>query len=523
MRYGARAYCAKAIRQAILTSTAGLVALGGAQAADLPVKVRPVEYVKICSPYGAGFYYIPGADTCIKLGGYLRADLLLGSNSYVVNPVSGVGAAHNRLSNYYATRSREDLNIDTRTATEYGVVRTFFDATFTWTAGGYAGAGTTALNGSTAYTGAPAGTSGSGSIAGGALGVYFAFIQFAGFTVGKAISQFSSPWTNYPANIFDGLPGSGSAVTGVNQISYTADFGQGIAATISAQDPTAYYQTNISNTTGATATGILTGAYGTQNFGGSRAPDIVGMVRVDQAWGLFQASIAAHNNHAAYYGATETSGAPGDKWGWAAQLALSIKNIPTGAGDSINLQGVYTNGASMYDIQENMPNTWAMYGGTRRVGAYQSIGFAGVSDAVYSGIAATNGTALDLTTTYGFNAGYNHNWNAHWSSGVYGGWAAVRYSGAAKAQICGSAGMVALGLTGVCNPDFNIAAVGTITRWTPVKNLTFSADVFASFLDQKYSGTITAPTVAVVAKPAAAYELKNQAALSMLLRIQRNW
>jgi hypothetical protein len=46
-----------------------------AQAADLPVKAKAVEYVKICSLYGAGFYYIPGTDTCIKIGGYLRADV----------------------------------------------------------------------------------------------------------------------------------------------------------------------------------------------------------------------------------------------------------------------------------------------------------------------------------------------------------------------------------------------------------------------------------------------------------------
>ena len=42
--------------------------------ADLPVKAKAVEYVKICTTYGAGFFYIPGTDTCIKLGGYLRAD-----------------------------------------------------------------------------------------------------------------------------------------------------------------------------------------------------------------------------------------------------------------------------------------------------------------------------------------------------------------------------------------------------------------------------------------------------------------
>jgi hypothetical protein len=39
------------------------------------VKAKAVEYVRICSLYGAGFFYIPGTDTCIKLGGYLRVDL----------------------------------------------------------------------------------------------------------------------------------------------------------------------------------------------------------------------------------------------------------------------------------------------------------------------------------------------------------------------------------------------------------------------------------------------------------------
>jgi hypothetical protein len=61
-------------RTLILGSAAGLIAMSGAQAADLPVKAKAVEYVRICSLYGAGFFYIPGTDTCIKLGGYLRVD-----------------------------------------------------------------------------------------------------------------------------------------------------------------------------------------------------------------------------------------------------------------------------------------------------------------------------------------------------------------------------------------------------------------------------------------------------------------
>ena len=72
----------KMVKSLILGSAAGLVAMSGAQAADLPVKAKAVEYVRICSLYGAGFYYIPGTDTCIKLGGYLRADITFNGGNY---------------------------------------------------------------------------------------------------------------------------------------------------------------------------------------------------------------------------------------------------------------------------------------------------------------------------------------------------------------------------------------------------------------------------------------------------------
>src|SRR3954464_6399494 len=140
----------KIVKSLMLGSAAGLLALSGAQAADLPVKAKAVEYVKVCSLYGAGFYYIPGSDTCIKLGGYLRVDVLANTNGDDTGNTNGAGGAKNRFTNGYTWRSREDLNIDTRTATEYGVVRTFFDATFTWTTDSYAG--NAAAPGSTVYS-----------------------------------------------------------------------------------------------------------------------------------------------------------------------------------------------------------------------------------------------------------------------------------------------------------------------------------------------------------------------------------
>ncbi|WGS19182.1 MULTISPECIES: porin [unclassified Bradyrhizobium] len=500
----------KTVKSLLLGWAAGLIAAGGVQAADLPVKAKAIEYVKICSLYGAGFYYIPGTDTCIKLGGYLRAEVALNTNGiYASGRVNGVGGANNRLSNYYTTRSREDLSIDTRTATEYGVVRTFFDGVFSWTSGGYAGAG----GGGTAYSG--------DFVAGGSLGVYYAFIQFAGFTIGKATSQFSAPWMNYPGNNFDGLPGGGGFEP-VSQFTYTADFGQGVSASFSAEDQVQHDTTNIWNVSGTTVAGLATGAYGANDIGGSRSPDLVAMLRVDHAWGLFQASVAAHDNHAAYYGATENTSYPGDKWGWAGQLALSIKNIPTGAGDTINMSGVYTNGASRYNFQQYTSTTYAMYGSTGLAGAYQSVGLAGLSDSVF-----VAGAGQELTTTYGFSGAYTHNWDPRWNTSVYGGWGAVRYNDTAKGYICGAfvAGLALSSGIGGCNPDFNYAVVGTITRWTPVKNLTFSADLTYTMLDQKYAAgsTVALPTQAGVAKPGATYELRDQSTVSLLIRAQRNW
>ena len=83
----------KLVKSLMLSSAAGLIAMSGAQAADLPVKAKAVEYVRICSLYGAGFYYIPGTDTCIRLGGYLRAEVVAVGNSDWSGPNNGAGGA----------------------------------------------------------------------------------------------------------------------------------------------------------------------------------------------------------------------------------------------------------------------------------------------------------------------------------------------------------------------------------------------------------------------------------------------
>ena len=79
------------------------------------------------------------------------------------------------------------------------------------------------------------------------------------------------------------------------------------------------------------------------------------------------------------------------------------------------------------------------------------------------------------------------------------------------------------GLTYTCNPDYNVSQLGVVTRWTPVKNLTFSAEVMWFHLDQKMTGAVTMQPGATSPKPTASYEFKDQDTVSLNVRVQRNF
>ena len=107
-------------------------------------------------------------------------------------------------------------------------------------------------------------------------------------------------------------------------------------------------------------------------------------------------------------------------------------------------------------------------------------------------------------------------------------YSSVRYGGnsldilTAKGQFCASFNFgKAVSADYSCNPDFNIAQVGVVTRWTPVKNLTFSAEVGAFFLYQKFTGAAT--LAATAPKPTTVYEFKDQSTVFLNVRAQRNF
>jgi len=122
------------------------------------------------------------------------------------------------------------------------------------------------------------------------------FIQFAGFTFGKSASAYATPWHGYPGNNTSFLLGGHDTVTGVNNIQYTANFGNGVSGTIGLDEPIVFNRTTVANlTVPLNSTGGVANTYGGQHY-----PDLVGNLRVDQAWGLFQISGALHEVNASY-------------------------------------------------------------------------------------------------------------------------------------------------------------------------------------------------------------------------------
>ncbi|MBP2547460.1 hypothetical protein J2858_000353 [Neorhizobium galegae] len=109
------------IKSLLLGSAAALAAVSGAQAADAIVAAEPepMEYVRVCDAFGAGFFYIPGSETCLKIGGYVRFQTNIGRDA------SNGGTPSATSTSDWDSFTRAQLEIDTRSDTEFGALRGF--------------------------------------------------------------------------------------------------------------------------------------------------------------------------------------------------------------------------------------------------------------------------------------------------------------------------------------------------------------------------------------------------------------
>ncbi|CAN7306840.1 porin [Rhizobium sp. LjRoot98] len=237
-----------AIRTLLLCSSAALMISTGAQAADAIVAAEPepMEYVRVCEAFGKGYFYIPGTETCLKIGGYVRFD-----SNYGESPYSGE-------SNGWDAFTRGTLTFDAKSDTEYGTLESFIELR----------SDANNINDVDTYLNA-------------------AFIQIAGFRAGYGDSRYDI-WLNSAGNIIndDVIDYTGDRT---NQISYVYGGDIGFSALIGLEEGAGSYDTGFAPEP--------TGLYHGHDF-----PHIIGGLRYFQNEGTGIAFIGGYDTNAEAFG-----------------------------------------------------------------------------------------------------------------------------------------------------------------------------------------------------------------------------
>ncbi|MDE2578954.1 MAG: porin [Hyphomicrobiales bacterium] len=491
------------VKSLLLGAAAGLVTVAASQAADLPTrKAAPVNYVRVCDAYGAGFFYIPGTDTCLRVGGSVLAQTRIQGSSqmYAMAPNAGLGqiiagttataVGAVPTSVYYAgsayrpaglglTRDQVGydaigaIELDARTQSPWGTVRSFVRIRSVF------GSGVNATTG--AYGALLPG--GSGFVAGPAKDFTYldkAFIQFAGITMGRVQSFFDFYTDNFN---YESLRGSNQNVWA---LAYTAAFGGGMSATLSIED-------NYSHR-GPVASVLPQSNYtfpGFFNFGGAgiaaaQIPNVVANLRIDQPWGSAQIAGAINPVRAVAYAVPTGSGTPAgmplivaNKIGWAVSGGLKFNLDMLSPGDQLWLQAIYAQGAIGYVSGANMafvgsPNLTPAYG----IGVARTSNAYGWGNATDADCVLTLAGTCELSKALAVTAALKHYWSPTLSSALFGSYYAVNYSQNALTPVTmtgGAGGATPMALGGISN--YKEVRIGTNLVWSPVKNFDIGGEI----------------------------------------------
>jgi hypothetical protein len=467
----------KVVKSLLLGSAAGVVAVAGTQAADLPVKARPVEYVKICSLYGAGFYYIPGSDVCLKIGGYIRSDYGFNVRGARTPSYSGAEGRQSRETSAYSTRHRAHFNFDSRTQTAYGTLRTYAAIHID-----NQDQGTVTVNPTRA------------------------FIQWAGFTFGHTKSFTDVPGTmgdDTFKTLHQNQIHSDSGANGTNQIAYTWELGNGMTLNVGADERRQKAIANLSTVT------FAPGSDPTSSAAGQNTPNPWVNFAVNQAWGRFGASFIGNSVRSTYYGSTTTTGYPDDKWGWAFLSGIDIKAPWLGPGDHFGGYFSIGRGALAYAAGSNLASP-GLYG------ANNSIAFGVVTDSVY-----INDGQQELTSAWTVGAGWEHFWLPNFSTTFYGARSEISYNDTVvkSAIFCGPNGIQ---VDAPCDPSFKYWMVGSHTDWYPVPGFRLAVEVQYTRIETAFDGkTVALPKAGT--RPAGNYTAGDDGIISAIFRAQRSF
>ncbi|RUX45639.1 porin [Mesorhizobium sp. M4A.F.Ca.ET.020.02.1.1] len=303
------------IKSLLLGSAAALIAVSGARAADAVVvaEPEPAEYVKICDVYGSGYFYIPGTETCLRIGGYVRYDIGMGD----VGSFDGAKSFDHQDGDQQDTwkkNARFTFKTWTGQETELGTLKTYTEMRFNF--GNSNGYGTLA-------SGNPAVDKG--------VSVKFASIQLGGLRVGKDESAFDS-FIGYAGNVIqDTLVPYGDFDT--NVVQYYFDAGNGFSAVVSLEEGS--------------------GVVGTID---SYVPHVVGGVKYTQGWGAITGVVAYDSNYEEVAGKVRLDVKPMDN------LSLFIMG-GYGTDDNLNDDAGNVIDAHGRGFYKQWSGNWAIWGG----------------------------------------------------------------------------------------------------------------------------------------------------------------
>jgi len=312
------------IKSLLLGSAAALVAASGAQAADAIVAPEPeaVEYVRVCDAYGAGYFYIPGTETCLRIHGYVRADVKGGDDVYyrgagiTRNPDGGVRytGLDSKDRDTYDFLTRFSLRLSTASETELGTLKTYSEVRFQY------------------QNGEDSGSTGT---------LRYGYIQLGGLRVGLDESAFVT-FSGYLGDVInDDVILAGGYRT--NAISYTFTGGNGFSAIIAVEQ----------------------GSNGDIDFDGKiddYTPHVVGGLKYAQGWGSI-AGVAAYD-------------AVNEEWAGKVRVDVNVTDQ-----FSVWVQGAYKSNNDLYAYNPALSTTrgirvidsfygtwggdWAVWGGAK--------------------------------------------------------------------------------------------------------------------------------------------------------------
>jgi hypothetical protein len=253
------------IKSLLLGSAAALIAVSGARAADAVVvaEPEPAEYVKICDVYGAGYFYIPGTETCLRIGGYVRYDVGAGDVGSFTG-ARGDDVVNGKNQGTYYKDARFTLKTWTGQETELGTLKTYTE---------------TRIN----FQNSPL-DNGNANDAHNNIDAHFAWIQLGGLRVGEDESAFDT-FVGYAGNVInDTIVPYGGFKTGVVQ--YYFDAGNGFSAMASLEEGSG----------GADQNPGVSYGYGRSTVD-SYVPHIVGGLKYTQGWGDIVGVVAYDSNY----------------------------------------------------------------------------------------------------------------------------------------------------------------------------------------------------------------------------------